>query len=111
MEGAVDQFSQFGAQLGGKPFGFIERDPQRGELLQVAAPGALRVRFDFGDPRLRSDQHAVGAPVGRSQINQPRLARFEIPRYLRFAEAPLPRTASGKILKRQLREEAVTALA
>ena len=30
--------------------------------------------------------------------------------YLRFVNAPLPRTASGKILKRQLREEAVAAL-
>jgi len=38
------------------------------------------------------------------------LARFEIPRYLRFAEAPLPRTASGKILKRLLRQEAAAAL-
>jgi long-chain acyl-CoA synthetase len=38
---------------------------------------------------------------------EPRLARFEIPRYLRFAREPLPRTASGKILKRQLREEAL----
>lgn len=36
----------------------------------------------------------------------PRLARFEIPRYFHFAAEPLPRTASGKILKRQLREEA-----
>lgn len=42
---------------------------------------------------------------------QPRLARFAIPRYFRFAETPLPRTASGKILKRQLREEASGALA
>lgn len=37
---------------------------------------------------------------------EPLLARFEIPRYFHFAAAPLPRTASGKILKRQLREEA-----
>ena len=37
---------------------------------------------------------------------EPRLARFEIPRYLRFVREPLPRTASGKILKRQLRDEA-----
>ncbi len=36
---------------------------------------------------------------------EPLLARFEIPRYFHFATAPLPRTASGKILKRQLREE------
>ncbi|MEZ5557662.1 MAG: class I adenylate-forming enzyme family protein [Pseudomonadales bacterium] len=39
------------------------------------------------------------------------LARFEIPRYLRRVATPLPRTASGKILKRQLRDEAVAALA
>ncbi len=41
---------------------------------------------------------------------EPRLARFEIPRFLRFTSSPLPRTASGKILKRQLREEALRAL-
>jgi long-chain acyl-CoA synthetase len=42
---------------------------------------------------------------------EPRLARFEIPRYFRFSGSPLPRTASGKVLKRQLREEALSALA
>jgi long-chain acyl-CoA synthetase len=36
-----------------------------------------------------------------------RLARFEIPRYLDISVTPLPRTGSGKIFKRQLREEAV----
>jgi len=41
---------------------------------------------------------------------EPRLARFEIPRYFRFADGPLPRIASGKILKRQLREEAFREL-
>ncbi len=39
------------------------------------------------------------------------LARFEVPRYLRSSLEPLPRTASGKVLKRQLRDEAVAALA
>ncbi len=38
------------------------------------------------------------------------LARFEVPRYIRVEADPLPRTASGKILKRELREEAVKAL-
>lgn len=38
------------------------------------------------------------------------LARFEIPRFMRFVSEPLPRTASGKILKRELRDEAVRAL-
>ncbi len=36
------------------------------------------------------------------------LARFEVPTHLRFVAEPLPRTPSGKILKRQLRDEAVT---
>ncbi|MCC5888469.1 MAG: acyl--CoA ligase [Gammaproteobacteria bacterium] len=32
------------------------------------------------------------------------LARFEVPRYIQLSSAPLPRTASGKIFKRQLRD-------
>ena len=39
-----------------------------------------------------------------------RLAKFKIPAYLWQSEAPLPRTASGKILKRQLREESIKSL-
>ncbi len=35
------------------------------------------------------------------------LAAFEVPRYLMQSHEPLPRIASGKILKRQLRDEAV----
>jgi long-chain acyl-CoA synthetase len=38
------------------------------------------------------------------------LARFKVPRYLHFAVTPLPRTASGKILKRHLREVALAAI-
>jgi long-chain acyl-CoA synthetase len=40
-----------------------------------------------------------------------RLARFEVPRYILVSSSGLPRTASGKILKRELREEAIRALA
>jgi long-chain acyl-CoA synthetase len=36
-----------------------------------------------------------------------RLAKFKIPRYFHFCEEALPRIASGKIFKRQLREEAI----
>ena len=38
------------------------------------------------------------------------IARFKIPRYLEISSEPLPRIASGKINKRQLREEFVSAL-
>jgi long-chain acyl-CoA synthetase len=40
---------------------------------------------------------------------EPRLAGFEIPRQIRFSDGPLPRIASGKIFKRQLREDAIAA--
>ncbi len=39
------------------------------------------------------------------------LARFEIPRYLRCSDEPLPRTPSGKIFKRLLRDQAIASLA
>ncbi len=39
-----------------------------------------------------------------------RLARFKIPRYLTLSANPLPRIASGKIFKRQLREDALKNL-
>ncbi len=38
------------------------------------------------------------------------LARFEMPRYILKSDQPLPRTPSGKILKRQIRETAVKHL-
>ena len=40
----------------------------------------------------------------------PHLARFEIPRYVRLVNEPLARTASGKVLKREIRAEAVKEL-
>ena len=42
---------------------------------------------------------------------EPRLARFEVPRYFQFATEPLPRGASGKILRRELRDDAVKRIA
>ncbi|TVS18990.1 MAG: fatty acid--CoA ligase [Gammaproteobacteria bacterium] len=39
------------------------------------------------------------------------LARFEVPRYIHVSPEPLPRTASGKILKRQLRDDVAASMA
>jgi long-chain acyl-CoA synthetase len=39
------------------------------------------------------------------------LARYEVPRYLLRSSEPLPRTPSGKIFKRQIRDAAVAQLA
>lgn len=38
------------------------------------------------------------------------LARFELPRYIVVADAPLPRTPSGKILKRQIKAAALAQI-
>ncbi len=35
------------------------------------------------------------------------LARFEVPRYIVRSSTPLPRTPSGKILKRQIKDAAL----
>ncbi len=39
------------------------------------------------------------------------LARYELPRYIVRSPGPLPRTPSGKILKRQIRDDAIAQLA
>jgi len=39
------------------------------------------------------------------------LAKYEVPRYLFVSETPLPRTGSGKLFKRQLRDDAVASMA
>ena len=45
-------------------------------------------------------------PTELSQFLSARIAKFKIPRFLHQEDKPLPRTASGKILKRELRDEA-----
>ena len=73
--------------------------------------------YSVPDERLGEE---VGATIyGSKRLNETELraflsqhlARFELPRYIHQAAGPLPRTPSGKVLKRQLREEAVAALA
>ena len=68
----------------------------------------------YGVPDERLGEEVGATLYARSALDEgelraflaPRLARFEIPRYFHFASEPLPRIASGKILKRQLRDEA-----
>ena len=55
----------------------------------------------------------VAAPVQDNELRDflsSRVARFAVPRYFHFTSEPLPRTASGKILKRELRQEATVRL-
>ena len=75
------------------------------EVLEVSVYGVP-------DDRLGEEVGATihaRSPIDEAELRaflEPRLARFEIPRYVHFASEPLPRIASGKILKRQLRDEA-----
>jgi long-chain acyl-CoA synthetase len=55
----------------------------------------------------------VAGPVEDNELRDfllNRVARFAVPRYFHYSTEPLPRTASGKILKRELRQEATTRL-
>jgi long-chain acyl-CoA synthetase len=69
------------------------------------------------DERLGED---VGATIyGEGSIDEDalreflakHLAKFEVPRYIWSSDTPLPRTASGKILRRQIRDEAIAGMA
>jgi acyl-coenzyme A synthetase/AMP-(fatty) acid ligase len=49
----------------------------------------------------------VGQTVTQEELCdflQQRIARFKIPRVFEFLETPLPKTGTGKIVKRELRE-------
>ncbi len=49
-----------------------------------------------------------GQPLNEQELLaflKPRIARFKMPRLVKFVEGPLPKTGTGKMLKRQLREE------
>ena len=35
---------------------------------------------------------------------KPRIAKYKMPRLIKFVDGPLPKTGTGKMLKRQLRE-------
>ena len=56
----------------------------------------------YGSPTLTADELRA--------FLADKLARFEVPRYIVLAAKPLPRTPSGKILKREIRGEALAGL-
>lgn len=73
--------------------------------------------YGVPDERLGEEVGATvhGAPGLRAEdlraFIEPHLARFERPRHLLLSDTPLPRTASGKVLKRQIRAQALDTLA
>jgi long-chain acyl-CoA synthetase len=72
--------------------------------------------YSVPDDRLGEEVAATlhGAPTldldALRAFLQEHLARYEVPRYLFVSPQPLPRTGSGKVFKRELREEAVAAM-
>jgi long-chain acyl-CoA synthetase len=73
--------------------------------------------YGVPDERLGEEVGAtlyVSSPVSEDELRNflsTRLGKFQIPRYFRFSREPLPRGATGKIMKRDLRAEAAKELA
>jgi o-succinylbenzoate---CoA ligase len=51
---------------------------------------------------VRLDDHAQVAPSDLAAFCRERLAAYKVPRHIRLAAQPLPRTAAGKLLRRAL---------
>ncbi|HEX5006903.1 MAG TPA: class I adenylate-forming enzyme family protein, partial [Hyphomonadaceae bacterium] len=72
--------------------------------------------YGVPDERLGEEVAAtlyVTKPVSEAELRtflETRLAKFQIPRYFHMVTAPLPRGATGKIMKRDLRTEATKRL-
>ncbi|BBZ05671.1 acid--CoA ligase [Mycolicibacterium chitae] len=85
--------------------------PMEIEMVLQDMPGVAEVAvFGVSDPKFGETPAALinaGASVSTDAVvdwcNQ-RLADFKVPRYVVFTEEPLPRLASGKIAKRELRD-------
>lgn len=73
--------------------------------------------YGVPDDRLGEEVAAtlyITAPVTEAELRDflsTRLGKFQIPRYFRFETEPLPRGATGKIMKKDLRSEATQRLA
>jgi len=73
--------------------------------------------YGVPDERLGEEVGAtlyVSKPVTEAELREflsTRLGKFQIPRYFRFETQPLPRGATGKILKKDLRAQAAKELA
>ena len=81
----------------------ISAHPAVLECAVVAAPdpkwGEVPVAIVVSKPDQALDQDELLAFL------QKRLGKFKLPRLIEFVEGPLPKTGTGKILKRELREQ------
>ena len=87
------------------------------EAAVLKHPDVLEVAvYAVPDARLGEEVGATVYSNGRLDLETLRsflasqLAGFAVPRYIVFADAPLPRTPSGKVLKREIRAAALAAM-
>jgi len=101
-----------------------QRGLRYGRLIAAAShrhgPSSVKPLYDALGTRIhlqgRQDADAIiaealtetGLPQELQAFAAQKLARFKVPAYVFFRDEPLPRTATGKVLKRDLREQ-VTA--
>lgn len=88
--------------------------PAEVEAVLYTVPGVAEAAvFGVSDPRKGETVAAAIRPAPGMNIREEeaivhcreRLARFKVPKYIQIRDAPLPKTAAGKILRRALKEE------
>jgi len=72
------------------------------ECAVVAAPDLKWGEVPVAIVVLKPDQQLTQEQLATFLLE--RLAKFKLPRIVEFTEGPLPKTGTGKILKRELRE-------
>jgi fatty-acyl-CoA synthase len=73
------------------------------ECAVVSAPDPQWGEVPAAFVALKPGEHLDEAAM--CEFLKPRIARFKMPRRFHFSDTPLPKTGTGKILKRELREE------
>jgi fatty-acyl-CoA synthase len=72
------------------------------ECAVVSAPDAKWGEIPVAIVVLKKDERLTGEEL--LQFLEPRVAKFKLPRRIEFSASPLPKTGTGKIVKRSLRE-------
>ena len=86
----------------------ISQHPAVAEVAVYGVPDRVKSERVFANIRLKSD--TLVAKEDMIAFCSDRMATYKVPRTVNFVDS-LPKNATGKVLKRRLREEAMTALA
>ena len=88
----------------------LYRHPAIAEVGVVGVPDSYRGEEPFAFVVLKPDSKGIVREEEIAEWARAEMAVYKAPRHIRFVDA-LPKTASGKILKRILRDEARAAQA